>query len=209
MRLGLFLALVGLALASGAMHARSPAPDPAALQKRLTALEAQIAALQREAAELRKQLDQIAPPKAVILSPQEAVAAFKKNPGQPVTVEFGVREGTGAIYSGTGPDPLTFIVAVWDQRLEGGGTFRAIIREKAFSQLTIPAKEKGKPRFKPPPDRARELVARHIDVNGVRVTGVVRKGGGASFAEDYYIDVDDPAKVVLFNSIAPKAIRQR
>jgi hypothetical protein len=55
----------------------------------------------------------------------------------------------------------------------------------------------------------REAVARHIDEHGVRVTGLVRNGGGSPFAEDYYIEVDDPSKVALFLSVAPKPLRRR
>ena len=192
------------ALALPSLADDQPGPNPAALHKRLAALEEQIATLQREAGELRQQLDKLAPPRVAILSPQEAVEAFKKNPGQPVTVEFGVEPGSAGSRTGLGPDDL--IWATWDNRLVGGGSFSAILFPEAYVGLTIPAKEKGQAGVKPPPGGERALVGRHIDVNGLRVTGLIRQRGEASWRADYYIVVDDPTKVVLYHSIAPRPL---
>ncbi len=209
MRFGLPLALASLTLAPGTAGAQPPPPDPAALQKKLTEFDGRIAALQREAADLRKQLDRLTPAKVVILTPPQAVEAYKSNPDRPVTVEFGVVEGTGAIYTGIGPDPRSFLVAVWGNPLPGGGSFKAIIHSTAFAELKIPSREPGKSAVKPPPEMQRAAVACHIDEHGVRVTGLVRKAPGPSFTDDYYIEVGDPSKVALFISVAPKALRQR
>jgi hypothetical protein len=181
-----------------------PSPNPAALHKKLTELEKQIATLQREAAELRRQLDRLSPPRVVILTPQQAIEAYKKNPTQPVTVEFGVEPGSAG--DRTGLSPRDVIWATWDGRLHGGGTFTAILHPKAYLELKIPSKEKGKAATKPPPGRERTLVGRHLDENGLRVTGLIRKRGEAPWLGDYYLVVDDPSKVVLFNSINPRPL---
>src|SRR5262245_14988283 len=83
-----------------------PSPNPAALQKKLTELGQRIATLQREAGELRQQLDKLSPPKVAILTPQEAVEAYKKNPNQPVTVEFGVGPGSARFRTGLFQDDV-------------------------------------------------------------------------------------------------------
>ena len=194
------LAFVALLLANVTLPAQTP--DPAALRKRLTELDDKIAALQRESAELRKQLDQLAPPKPVVLTPAEAVAAFAKNPDQPVTVEFGVEAGSAA--DRTGPGPADVIVATWDGLLTDGGRFTVVLHPKAYAGLELPPKEKGKPATKPAPGKERETIGRHIDEHGLRATGVVKRTG----IHDYLIEVDDPAKVTLFISIAPKPLRR-
>jgi hypothetical protein len=38
------------------------------------------------------------------------------------------------------------------------------------------------------------------------VTGLIRKRGAAPWLGDYYLVVDDPSKVVLFNSINPRPL---
>jgi hypothetical protein len=181
-----------------------PLPDPAALQSKLTQLDMRIAALQREAAELRTQLDKLSPPKVPILTPQEAVEAFKKDPNQPVTVEFGVNPGSAWIRTGIGHEDA--IWAIWDGQLAGGGSFVAIVQPKAYMQLKIPSKEKGKAAVKPPAGSERSLIGRHIDENGLRVTGLVRHSSESPWLGEYYIEVDDPSKVVLFHSIAPRPV---
>src|SRR5262249_49109298 len=184
-----------------------PNPDPAALEKKLTELGERIATLQREVTELRNQLDKLTPPKAVVLTPQEAVEAYKKNPNQPVTVEFGVELGSARFRTGFGEEDS--IWAIWDGQLAGGGTFSAILRPRAYLELNIPSKEKGKAAVKPPAGDERKLVGRHVDENGLRVTGLVRRRGDAlPGLEEYYIVIDDPSKVHLFNSVAPRPLPQ-
>jgi len=104
-------------------------PDPAALQKKLTELGERLATLQREVTELREQLEKLAPLSAVVLTPQEAVEAYKKNPNPPVTVEFGVELGSARFRTGFGEEDS--IWAIWDGQLAGGGRFYAILRPKA------------------------------------------------------------------------------
>jgi len=182
-----------------------PSPDPAALRKKLAELEKRIGALQREADELRQQVDKLAPPRIVILTPQEAVEAYKKNPKQPVTVEFGVEPGSARFRTELVRGDT--IGAIWDGRLLGGGTFTAILAPKAYGELNIPSKAKGKDAVKPTPGSERAVVGRHIDENGLRVTGLIRPKGEAPWLDDYYIVVDDPSQVVLFNSIAPRPLK--
>jgi hypothetical protein len=196
--------LLPLALPSWADD--QPGPDPADLQKKLSELEERIATLQREAAELRMQLDKLTSHKVVILTPQEAVDAYKKNPNQSVTVEFGVEPGSARIRTGFGHEDA--IWAIWDGQLSGGGTFTAILQPRAYMELKIPSKEKGTAGVKPPLGGERTFVGRHVDVNGLRVTGQIRQGSEGFWRGDYYMVVDDPSKVVLFNSIAPRPIPQ-
>ena len=54
-------------------------------------------------------------------------------------------------------------MATWDGRFPGGGTFTAILQPKAYTELKIPSKEKGKDAVKPPPGSERDVVGRHID----------------------------------------------
>lgn len=208
MRYGVLLAIVGAMLAASECRAQARLRDAAAIKKRLIDLEEQIATLQREAAILRQQLNQLkAPSQAVILTPPAAVEAHKKYPDQAVTVEFGVEEGSGAFRTGLGSE-TNAITATWDGRLDGGGTFTVILFPKAYAELTIPSKKKGQDAFRPWPGFEREVVGRHIDEHGLRVTGIVRQCGIWPGATNYRIEVADPSKVELFISVAPRSIRQ-
>jgi hypothetical protein len=225
----LLVALASLVCAADATCDPSPAPDPATLQKKLIELEEDIAKLQREAAELRVQLDKLAPRRVMILTPQEAVEAFKKHPDQPVTVEFGVLEGSAANRTGpvarpsidlvdlkepgamrTGPgiggDPIW---ATWDGYLIGGGQFTVTLTARAYAGLKIPSNAPGQPAVAPPPGRERQAIGEHIDDHGLRVTGLVRRAGGAPFQDNYEMVIDDPSSVALFTGVAPKPIRCR
>jgi hypothetical protein len=208
MRFDLRFGLVGVIVAVGVIPGQARASDPADLRQKLTDLEGRIAALQREAVELRHQLDKLAPPKLAAVGPHEAIEAYRKNPNQPVTVEFGVEAGSGACRTGLGPG-ADAIIATWDGRFPGGGTLTAILHPSAYVGLKIPSKEIGREAVTPPLGDERAAIGRHIDEHGLRVTGVIRQGEGFPRVPSYYIEVDDPAKVVLYISVAPRPVRQR
>lgn len=178
--------------------------DVAALSRRVAELERALAEVQRDLKLVRQQLDaaQASAPKAKALSPQEAVEAFKRQPDRPVTVEFGVERGADAVLSGlirAGEDPIGPMRLVWDNRLAGGGEFVAYLPPKVYRRLKgfAPADERAVVEARAGEmalDPLRSRVARHIEVNGIRVTGLIKESGFGG----YYITVERPEDVVTY-----------
>jgi hypothetical protein len=184
----------------GFAHADEPQrPDIAAIEQKITELEGRLVEIVQELKELRRNLAVQAPnanPALPIMTPQQAHDAFRIDPRKPVTVEFGVEPGAGAFrtgFIGPGPDPIW---AIWDGRLQDGHTFEVYLMPEAYRALRLPGKRKGDAPITPPPTRERDMVAKHIEENGLRITGVLEPGG-------YSMVVTDPSKVVLYLAQQP------
>jgi hypothetical protein len=170
--------------------------DVAAIEQKLADLERQIASLQDALQSLRRDVQALGKadkPKA--MTPQEAVEAFKKDPKQRFTVEFGV-EGAGWP---DGPisideDPLPPIMADWDNRLQNGGKFTLILTAKAIRGL-----KKADPTLAPAalPDLVGEsdlsAICKRLKGKGVRVTGAIKVSQPEAETSDYILLVDDAA----------------
>jgi hypothetical protein len=161
---------------------------------RLLELERQLTALQQELQDLRRELQARAAPRVVPMTPEEAIHAFKQDPDQLLTVEFGV-ESAGWL---DGPipideDPTPPIRAEWDGRLSNGGQFAAFLTARAIRGLTDIGIElpPGTPAGFVDIERV-GLICRHLKGTGIRVTGVIRASRPEDRYTDYTIVVDDP-----------------
>ena len=116
-----------LAVSLPATADETPTPSDRTVQERLADIEQRIDELKREVQELRAQLPPEIAGKRRALTPIEAVESFRKNPQQPVTVEFGVLPGSADELSGLQhlDEPVGPIRAVWDNYLPEGRTFTA------------------------------------------------------------------------------------
>jgi hypothetical protein len=156
----------------------------AELERKVAELESRLEAIVEELRAVRRQL---APP---ALTPQQAFDSFRRDPEKPVTVEFGVVPGSGTLFSEVDYENEP-IHLTWDWVLDDKTRFTATLMPEAWRALRIPGKHKGAPPIKPPPGEERARVARHIETNGLRVTGVLQQGGRSMI-------VADPSKVVLY-----------
>jgi hypothetical protein len=182
---------VAILVALGVSTAWAAQPDQAALEQRAASLEKQIGELQRELAQVREALQTRSPRKAV--TPHDAVAAFQKNPKQPVTVEFGVeRIGYPDAPSRVGDDPEPAISATWDNYLPGGGTLTAIVPPQVYRKLLLPTTD-GKT-VALAPGKERRQVVEHIERHGLRVTGVLERDAW----NGYVIRIEDAKNVELY-----------
>jgi len=196
--------IVGVCL-SRPVSATDSAPNTeaiAALEQRISRLERLAGELQEELAAARRDLERLQPRKVRGVTPQEAVNSFQKDPERPVTVEFGVEPGCAAIHDGLireGDDPVGPMRAVWDNRLTDGKTLTAYLPPKAYRRLKgfAPADEREIIEARPGElsiDPLRSRVARHIEENGIRVTGKLQEDGFGN----YFIQVGDAADVVTY-----------
>ena len=168
-------------------------PEAAGLAERAKCIEGLIASLEQELAHVRRQLAGLPGRKGV--TPQEAVAQFKRSPADPVTVEFGVEPvGYPDAPIRMGDDPEPAISAVWDNRLVGGGTLTAIIPPAVYRKLTIPGPDGSQAALSPGQERAQ--VVKHIESHGIRVTGILEPGKFRN--EDYVIRISEPENAVLY-----------
>jgi hypothetical protein len=200
MRSCLLLSALCTATTPGFVRADEPQQtDTAAIDRKIAELEGRLAEIVQELGELRRHLavDVSSPrPSLPIMTPQQAHDAYRIDPCKPVTVEFGVERGAGAFrtgFIGPGPDPIW---AIWDGRLQDGHTFEVYLMPEAYRALRLPGKRKGDASITPPPPRERDMVAKHVEENGLRVTGVLQAGG-------YSMVVTDPSKVVLYLAQQP------
>jgi hypothetical protein len=178
------------------------AADIAALEQRIERLEQQASQLQQDLEAAKQDLQRLAPRKVRAMTPQDAVNAFLKQPDQPVTVEFGVEPECAAIFDGLfreGEDPIGPMRAIWDNRLADGKSLTAYLPPKVYRRLKGFAPEDAREVIVPRQgenaiDPLRSRVAKHIEENGIRVTGTIQRD---SF-ENYFIQIDDPANVVTY-----------
>jgi len=193
MRLYLFpLILLFVAGVTSDCFAQAQQSEVAALQARAAKLEQQIADLQKELDDVRDKIAELNPHP---LTPYEALAAFERHPERPVTVEFGVERigyPDGLIKDGDDLEPA--IIATWDNFFPGGGTLTAIVPPSVYRQLTLPTKD-GRT-VKLTRGNERQQVVKHIEANGIRVTGIMQRGGFSD--NDYTIQVEKPEDVVLY-----------
>lgn len=199
MRNCLFPAVLAVVLTSVAAGGDNPPPsapavETATLEMRLLDLERQLASLRQELSDLHRELQVLAASRVVPMTPEQAVNAFKQDPDQLLTVEFGV-ESAGWL---DGPvsideDPTPPIRAEWDGRLSNGGQFALFLTARAIRGLADigielpPASPAGLV------DSERlGLICRHLKGKGVRVTGLVRANRPEARNTDYTIVVDDP-----------------
>jgi hypothetical protein len=176
--------------------------DIAALEQRIARLEQQASQLQQDLQAAKQELQRLAPRKVRAMTPQDAVNAYLKDPDQPVTVEFGVEPGCAAILDGLvreGEDPVGPIRAVWDNRLVDGKTLTAYLPPKVYRRLKGFAPDDERKVVVAQPgesllDPLRSRVAKHIEENGIRVTGAIQRDA----FENYFIQVDDPLNVVTY-----------
>jgi hypothetical protein len=200
MRRCLCLSVFCLALPSGGVRGEDPQPsapgiDTAALEKRVADLERQLGTIQKELQEIRRELQAQARPGVTVLTPEQAVKAFRQNPQGWVLVEFGVESAgwpDGPIPFGE--DPMPPIMADWDGRLSNGGKFSLLLKPRAIRGL----KDVGVdlPSAMPPElvDLQRlSVLCKHLKGKGVRVTGFVQASRPNETTTDYYVVVDDPA----------------
>jgi len=183
MRLGLFSAAIVLSVLP-ALSASDGKISPAKAARRIADLEQRLEAIQTELRAIRGEL---APS---IMTPQQACDSQRRDPGVAVTVEFGVIpvSGTQFLDVDLQQEP---IVVTWDGALDDGNTFSVTLTPEVWRVLRLPGETKGAPPRQPLPEEAREAVRRHIEANGLRVTGVLE-------ADGHSMVVENPAQVVLY-----------
>jgi hypothetical protein len=182
---------------ASAADASDPANDAriAALEQRLAALERQVREVREESTALRNAKSTNSASQNALrrgVTPAEAVESFRRAPKEPVTVELGVQSigyPDGPIPIGEDPEPA--ISATWDNYFVDGGTFTAIVPPAVYRKLTLPGKDGSRTPLTLGAER-REVV-KHIEENGIRVTGVIVEDGG-----HFRIVVDSADDVVLY-----------
>jgi hypothetical protein len=176
--------------------------DLPALEERITRLEQQAGQLQQDLELARLELRRLAPRKVRAMTPQDAVNQFLKHPDQPVTVEFGVEPGCASILDGPvreGEDAVGPMRAVWDNRLVDGKSLTAYLPPKVYRRLKGFAPDDEREVIVPRPgeslvDPLRSRIAKHIEENGIRVTGMIQQDA----FENYFIQVNEPKDVVTY-----------
>jgi hypothetical protein len=183
MRLGLFSAAIVLSVLP-TLSASDGKISPVEAARRIADIEQRLEAIQTELRAIRREL---APS---IMTPQQAYDSQRRDPGVAVTVEFGVMpvSGTQFLDVDLQQEP---IVVTWDGALDDGNTFSVTLTPQVWRVLRLPGETKGAPPRQPLPEEARDAVRRHIETNGLRVTGALE-------ADGHSMVVEDPAQVVLY-----------
>jgi len=176
-------------VANSAIGDGTSPPDPVVVEQKIAELERRLETIVGELRALRRQLV----PR--VLTPQEAYNSFRRHPEEPVTVEFGVAPGWGTRFSEVDyeREPIT---ATWDCFLDDGQTFSVTLTPDVWRALRLPGNPKGAPPSKPLPGDERNAIGKHIEENGLRVTGVLDPDGRSMV-------VSDPSKVVLYLARQP------
>lgn len=189
-----FSSLVVAAFCGLSLAEDSPRPDPAQLQKKLSDLELRLETILQELREVRVQMGPIVDSKpSRIMTPQEAHDAFRINPRGKVTVEFGVLPRGAITQEDLSKEPIH---VVWDCSLEDHTQFDVVLTPAVINSLKIPDKDRKSPAIKPPAGQERDMVLKHIEENGLRVTGVLESNGRTMI-------VSSPANIVLYLTRQP------
>jgi hypothetical protein len=190
-----------LVLAIG-IDAEAPVAKPTLSKARVARLEREVADLGTRIPVMQKILEDAQVElregnRPVAMTPSEAVGSFQKDPKKAVTVEFGVMSigfPDGPIR--VGDDPVPPMILTWDNYLSGGGSFSAVVPGRVYMRLADFTAETplnaviiGEDSF----ESLRRRVARHIEINGVRIIGLVEKHD-----DNCVIHVHDPGQVITY-----------
>jgi hypothetical protein len=188
-----FSSLVLAALCGLVMAEDSSRPDSALLQKKLSDLEQKLETVLQELREVRALMGPVDSKPSRIMTPQEAHDAFRVNPRGKVTVEFGVLPRGAITQEELSKEPIH---VTWDCSLEDHTQFEVVLTPAAFNSLKLPNKDRMSPPIKPRAGQERDMVLKHIEENGLRVTGVLESNGRTMI-------VSSPANVVLYLTRQP------